>query len=176
MALEPRNQFAQDALTLVYFHQGNEIRFLEHAEQAINLNPNSPYIVGVAGWHIALYGLWDRGLAMLKKGMKLNPYYPSWFHLAPYMYYYHRKEYENALVEAQKFNMPNLFWDPLLRAAALVQMGKESDARTAVGELLKLVPDFANIGPRLIGRYVKVDGLIDKIMAGLQKAGLGDPD
>ena len=174
VALEPQNQFAQDALALVYFHHGNEPRFLEHAEQTIDLNPNAPYIVGVAGWHMALYGLWDRGLALLKKGMQLNPYHPSWFHLAPFMYYYHENEYEKAFSEALKFNYPAMFWDPLIRAAALGQMGKTAKARTAVGELLKLIPDFANIGPRLIGRYVKVDGLVDKLMAGLQKAGLAD--
>ena len=174
VALEPENQFARDALTLVYFHQGNEVQFLEQAEQTIDLNPNAPYIVGVAGWHMALYGLWDRGLALLKKGMQLNPYHPSWFHLAPYMYYYHRKEYENAFAEAMKFNYPELFWDPLIRAAALGQMGRASEARTAVCELLKLVPDFANRGSQHIGRYVKVDGLADKLMAGVQKAGLGD--
>ena len=174
VALEPQNQFAQDALALVYFHQGNEALFLEHAEKAIGLNPNAPYIIAVAGWHMALCGLWDRGLVLLKKGMRLNPYHPSWFHLAPYMYCYHRKEYENAYAEALKFNYPELFWDPLLRAAALCQMGRASEAKTAVGELLKLIPDFANSGPRLIGRYVKVDGLVDRIMAGLQKAGLAD--
>ena len=48
------------------------------------------------------------------------------------------------------------------------------EARTAVGELLKLIPDFSDSGPRLIGRYVKADGLVEKVMAGLQKAGLAD--
>ena len=176
VSLEPENQFAQDALTLVYFHQGNQALFLDHVEQTIDLNPNSPYIVGVAGWHMALYGLWDRGLDLLRKGMKLNPYHPSWFHLAPYMYHYHRKEYEHAFTEALKFNYPELFWDPLMRAAALSQMERASEARTALGELLKLVPDFADSGPRMIGRYVKVDDLVDTIVAGLQKAGLAARD
>ncbi|MFC1857476.1 hypothetical protein ACFL9U_05535 [Thermodesulfobacteriota bacterium] len=174
VALEPENQFAQDALTLVYFHQGNEALFLEHVEQTIDLNPNSPYIVGVAGWHMTLYGLWDRGLALLKKGVALNPCHPSWFHLAPYMYYYHRKEYINAFTEALKFNYPGLFWDPLMRAAALGRMGRASEAKATVGELLKLVPDFASSGLRLIGRFVKVDDLVDKIIEGLQKAGLAE--
>ena len=85
------------------------ICFLQHVEETIALNPNSPYIVGVAGWHMALYGEWDRGLTLLKKGMKLNPYHPSWFHLAPFMDYYRRGEYENALAEALKFNFPELY-------------------------------------------------------------------
>ena len=174
VALEAESQFARDALALVYFHQGDAARFLEQVEQTIQLNPNAPYVVGVAGWHMALCGSWDRGLALLKKGMQLNPYHPGWFHLAPFMYYYQRNEYENAFAAALKFNYPGFFWDPLMRAAALGQMERAYEAKTAVGELLKLIPDFANSGPRLIGRYVKVDGLVDKVMTGLQKAGLTD--
>jgi adenylate cyclase len=171
VALAPLNQFAMDALSLVYFHQGPKELFLKHVEQTIALNPSSPYIVGVAGWHMALYGEWDRGLALLKKGMKLNPYHPSWFHLAPYMDYYRRGQYEDAFTEAMKFNYPELYLDPTMRAAALAQMGRQDEAKAAVDQLLNLEPDFAARGRWLISRYVKVDGLVDKIVEGLHKAG-----
>jgi adenylate cyclase len=174
VALEPRNQFALDALTLVYFHRGNKELFLKHVEQTIALNPNSPYIIGVAGWHLTLYGEWERGIVLLEKGMKLNPYHPSWFHLAPFMNHYYHGAYEKAYAEALKFNFPELFWDPVMRAVALCQLGKQNEAQTAISQLLKLVPDFANAGRRLIGSYVKVDNLVDKIIDGLRKAGLGD--
>jgi adenylate cyclase len=172
VALAPENQFARDALTLVHFHRGDKELFLKHVEQTIALNPNSPYFVGVAGWHLALYGDWERGLTLMEKGMKLNPYHPSWFQLAPYMDHYRREEYEDAYAEALKFNCPELFWDPVMRAATLGQMGREREARTAVAELLKLEPDFAIRGRRLISHYVKVDDLADTIIEGLRKAGL----
>jgi len=174
VALAPDNQFARDALTLVYFHRGAKEMFLQHVEQTLALNPNSPYIVGVAGWHMALYGEWDRGLILLKKGMKLNPYHPSWFHLAPFMDCYRRGEYEDALAEAQKFNYPELFWDPVMRAAALGRLERHTEAKAAVGQLLKLEPDFATRGRLLISRYVKVDDLVDTIIEGLRQAGLAD--
>ena len=174
VALEPYNQFVRDALTLVYFHQGNKHNFLQHAEETIALNPNSPYVVGVAGWHMALFGEWDRGLALLKKGMKLNPYYPSWFHLAPYMDYYFRGEYEMAYAEALKFNFPGLYLDPVMRAAALGRLGRQNEAKAAVGQLLELEPDFTTRGRWLIRRYVKVDDLVDTIIEGLRQAGLAD--
>ncbi|MGW8325514.1 MAG: tetratricopeptide repeat protein [Desulfobacterales bacterium] len=174
VALAPGNQFVHDALTLVHFHRGNKKLFLKSVEETIALNPNSPYIIGVAGWHMALYGEWERGLDLLKKGIKLNPYYPSWFHLVTFMDYYRRGENENAFAEALKFNYPELFWDPLMRAVALSQMGRKSEAKTAVSQLLKLEPDFATQGRYLISRYVKIDTLIDEIVKGLQKAGLKD--
>ena len=172
--MAPDNQFALDALTLVYFHRGDKKLFLKHVEETIALNPNSPYVVGVAGWHMALYGEWERGLALLKKGMKLNPYHPSWFHLAPYMDCYRRGEYENAFAEALKFNYPELYLDPMMRAAALSRMGRQKQAKAAVAQLLELEPDFTTRGRWLISRYVKVDDLINTIIEGLRKAGLAD--
>ncbi len=172
VALAPENQFTRDALSLVYFHQGDKELFLQHVEKTIALNPNAPYVVGVSGWHMALYGEWDRGLTLLKKGMILNPYHPTWFHLAFYMDYYRRGKYEDALAEALKFNYPEMYWDPMMRTAALGQMGRAREAKTAVGELLEMVPDFAAKSRRLIGNYVKVDDLVDKIIEGLQMVGL----
>jgi hypothetical protein len=108
------------------------------------------------------------------KGMKLNPYHPSWFHLATFMNCYCRGEYENAITEALKFNCPDLFWDPTMRAAALGQMGRGRETRTAAGELPELEPDYAIRGRRLISSYVEVDDLVDTITEGLRKAGLVD--
>jgi len=174
MALAPENQFASDALSLVYFHRGDKELFLKHAETTIALNPNAPYVIGVAGWHMALFGEWKQGLALLHKGMELNPFYPSWFHLATFMNEYRLGAWENAFEEAIKFNFPALYLDPMIRAAVLAQMGRSKESQGALKELLALVPDFATQGPDLIGRYVKVADLADAIMAGLKKAGLGD--
>ncbi len=90
VAIAPENQFAWDALSVVYFQLGEKRRFLETIEKSLSLNPNSPYIVGVTGWHLMLFGEWDRGLELLRKGMRLNPLYPTWFHLATSMECYRR--------------------------------------------------------------------------------------
>jgi len=174
VTLAPDNQFAQDALSVVHFQQGDKESFLKQVEKTLALNPHSPYFVGVAGWHMMLLGEWERGLALMEEGMRLNPYHPSWFHLATFMNYYRREEYENALTEALKFNSPELFWDPVLRAVAHGEQGRKQEARTAVGEVLKLVPDFETRGRGLISNYVKVDGLAERVIEGLRKAGLAD--
>jgi adenylate cyclase len=176
LSLAPNNQFASDALSLIYFHRGDKDAFIRHVNQTIALNPNAPYIVGVAGWHLALFGEWERGLALLKKGMQCNPYYPSWFHLATFLNAYRLGDYEQALAEAVRFNFPGLYLDPMMRAAALGQIGKAVEAAQALDELLKLIPDFALQGRRLMGRYVKVDGLIDHLIDGLRQAGLKAPN
>ena len=83
LVLAPGNQFAHDALKLVYFNPGDKDFFLKHVEETIALNTKAPCILGVAGWHMALIGEWARGVALLGKGMKLNPYHPLDFTWRP---------------------------------------------------------------------------------------------
>jgi predicted RNA polymerase sigma factor len=90
------------------------------------------------------------------------------------MDYYLRGEYEKALAEALKFNFPELYLDPVMRAAVLSRLGRQREAKTAVDQLLKLAPDFATQGRSMIRRYVRVDKLVDKIIEGLRRAGLAD--
>lgn len=172
VALAPENQFARDALALAYFHKGEKTLFLQQVEKILELNPNSPYFVGVAGWHLMLFGEWERGLSLLRKGIGLNPYHPSWFHLATFLDYYRKDDFENALAEALKFNYPNLYLDPLLRAAVLGELGRIQEAKIAVSEMLKLEPNFREKKKELLAHYVKIDSLIRKLLKGLEKAGL----
>jgi adenylate cyclase len=172
MALEPDNQIARAALAHVYFFCNERELFLTEAETAVALNPNAPGIIGFLGWLLALYGEWERGLAILEKGKELNPHYPGWFHLAPFCYYYLQGSYEEAYQEALAFQMPQLFWDPLLRAAALGRLGREPEGTRALAELLHLRPDFPTAGPFLISCYVKFDYLVEGLLEGLRLVGL----
>lgn len=172
VSLEPQTQLVRATLAAVHFLYSERSSFLVEVEKALNLNPNAPAVVGFLGWLMALYGEWERGLAILEKGMELNPLYPGWFHLAPYLYCYHRGRYDEAFQEAQQFQMPQFFWDPLLRAAALGQLARTKEAGVVVGELLRLRPDFPTQGPWLIGCFVKFDSLAETLLDGLRKAGL----
>lgn len=172
-ALEPQNQLVRVALANVYFHNSEKESFFREAEKALALNPNAPATIGCLGWMAALYGDWEHGLALLQKGMDLNPLYPGWYHLAPYCHCYLHGDYEAAYHHARQFQMPQLFWDPLSRAAALGQLARTEEAHSALGELLLLKPDFAAAAPRRIGFLVKLEGLSQALLEGLRKAGLG---
>jgi adenylate cyclase len=170
--LEPQNQLVRAALAQMYFFRNERRLFLLEAETALALNPNAPAIIGFLGWLLALYGEWERGLAILKKGRELNPHYPGWFHLAPFFYYYLHERFEEAYQEARAFQMPQLFWDPLLRAAALGWLGREKEGAGALAELLLLRPDFHAAGPFLISCYAKFPDLIEGLLDGLRQASL----
>ncbi len=170
--LEPETQITRGALADVYFHLSERELFLSEAEVALALNPNAPVPTGYLGWLLALYGEWEEGLAILAKGLKLNPYFPGWSHMAPFFYHYLQGDCEKAYQEALAFQMPQFFWDPLLRAAVLGRMGREQEGAQALSELLHLKPDFPTDGRFLISCYAKFPYLIDELLDGLRQAGL----
>jgi hypothetical protein len=145
-ALESENQIARAALSQAHFFRNEREFFLREAEAALALNPNAPAPIGFLGWQMALNGEWKRRLAILGKGMELNPHNPGWFHMAPYMYFYRKGNYWKAYGEALEFKMPQLFWDPLMRVAALGQLGKAPEAAQALTELLQVRPDSPKSG------------------------------
>ena len=172
VSLDSQNQMVRATMAYLHFRYNERDLFRLEAEKAMALNPNSPLFIGYLGWLLALYGEWDRGLAILGKGIELNPHYPGWFRIAPYLDFYRQGKYREALQEAQQMQMPQFFWDPLLRAAALGQLGREREAAQAMAELLRLKQDFSTNGPFLIGCYVKFDDLADALFDGLRLAGL----
>ena len=85
---------------------------------------------------------------------------------------YDQKRYEEAYQEAQQFQMPQLFWDRLLRATALGRLGREKEGAQALAELLQLRPDFPTVGRFLISCFAKFPHLVDGLLDGLRLVGL----
>ncbi len=108
----------------------------------------------------------------MEKGIQLNPHYPGWFHVAPYFYYFLQERWEEAYQEALAIQITQLFWDPLLRAAALGRLGREEEGAQALAELLHLRPDFPTAGRFLISCYGRFPDLVEGLLDGLRLAGL----
>ena len=102
----------------------------------------------------------------------MNPHYLGWFHVAPFFSFFLHDRCEEAYQEALAFKMPRLFWDPLLRAAALGRLGRVQEGAQALTKLLQLRPDFPTAGPFLISCYAKFPHLRDGLWEGLARAGL----
>jgi hypothetical protein len=59
-----------------------------------------------------------------------------------------------------------------IRAAALGQLDRRSEAEKKVAELLALMPDFETRGPRVMQRIVFTKKNVGLLLDGLRKAGL----
>ena len=170
--LEPRDQLVRIVYAWRFFVLNQKEKFLYEIEKALDLNPNSPFRIGAIGFYLSLYGEWEKGKQLLDKAMKQNIGYPPWYYGATTLYYYRQDEFEKAYEEALKYDVPAIFWGPMLRAATLGQLGRRSDAEVQILDLMFLKHDFESKARYLINRYVKEDELLEKIIEGLVKGGL----
>ena len=174
VALDPNCQLARFTMAMLHFLKFQRALFLEEAELALKLNPNNANYAAVVSLHMAMVGEWERANQLMGKAMRLNPHHPGWYHIVAFMNYYRQGEYDLALVEARRFNTPDFFWDPLIRAAVLGQLDRRSEAEKSVDELLALMPDFNLRGQSLIRRLAYLDEHVEILWDGLCKAGLGE--
>jgi TolB-like protein len=170
--LEPADQRVRFIFGLVQLFQGNIAAALCEAERALALNPNALILYDKIGYLMTLCGDWERGPALIRKAIRLNPYYSIIVHYGLWMDWIRQEDYEQAYLETLNFRTPTRYFDPLMKAAALGLLGKIDEGRQAVDDLLSLKPDFPRNGRRLLGHYIKFDEILDRTFVGLRAYGL----
>ncbi|MCH6563268.1 MAG: hypothetical protein IH800_12735 [Myxococcales bacterium] len=174
--LDPTNQAAQLALAQVHWSRHELDGFFPAADRAVALNPNEAKTLASVGLSTTLAGRWDRGAALIRQAIALNPYHPGWYYLALFHDHYRKGQYQEALDEAQKINMPELWETSSTLAQAYAQLGRREQAQAAVAQLLKLYPDFAVSAWREFRKRNLPEAEIAHLLDGLRKAGLPVPE
>ena len=86
---------------------------------------------------------------------------------------FERGEYEEALTAARKINVPDFFWTQIHLGAIYAELDRQSEARSAVEEVLRLDPGITTA--KLVEEQRKwnfSDESIRHYVAALRKAGL----
>lgn len=172
VTLDPNSQYAELFLAYTYAQRREFEQFRVHAERCLELNRNASLCLGQIGLCMTLAGDWERGMALVRRAIELNPSYSRYFHHAPFMDFLRRGDYQAALAEARLYNVPGFFWAPLVRGSVLGMLGLEEEGRAAVNELLSLRPDFVENGWELVRRFVPDEQLLATVMEGLRRSGL----
>ena len=170
--LEPRNQFCRLVLARGYLLENNLEAGLQEVDAALALHPDSLLFIDVMGYLLALLGEWERGEGMIRKAVRLNPYYRVFTRYGTWLNAFRKEDYSQALEETEWLQGVAYFWDPLARAATLSRLGRQAESEAAVEELLALKPDFPQRGRALISQYVKPPELQDRLVQSLADAGL----
>ena len=170
--LEPGSQIGRLVLAYASYLSDDFDSFHQEIDTALGLNPNSLYTVGAAGYLHVMVGESERGLSLLDRAITASPFYPQWFHYAYFIDYFHRREYDRALLEIQKYSSSQDFWSPALHAAILGKLNRSSEAKVHIEELMGLKPDFAPRARELLHRSLKVEDVIDELIDGMRRAGL----
>ncbi|MBV1915634.1 MAG: hypothetical protein KUG72_09630 [Pseudomonadales bacterium] len=142
------------------------------AERAIEANPNAVSCISFCAHLIGFAGNFDRGIALLSKTHTLNPFHPSWHVSLVCMNHYMRGEYELALDQARLFTLDQWPGTPGYLAAIFGQLGRYAEANAQLNILLEMEPSFKDNPEQYVTRNFLFDDQIEKMMAGLKKAGL----
>ena len=171
-ALAPESQLARTILAYIHLLSDKIDLCLGEADVALALNPNSPNFLGAIGYLLICCGEYERGSSLLRDAIALNHCHPHWFHHGLFIDHFQRGDYENAYREAEMVGYQLGFWDPAIRVAVLGKLGRLSEARAAVPELLSLKPDFERRIRDILPRALKPLVVREEILDGLRKAGL----
>ena len=128
------------------------------------------------GLHTAFAGQWERGVALADKAMALNPGHAGWYYFPSVMHDIMQGNYEAALANGQKINMPGFFIAHSTLASIYGQLGRQREAQAALAELLKLYPDYADNAWAEFDKWNFSNDLSQRLIDGLRKAGLAVPD
>jgi tetratricopeptide (TPR) repeat protein len=172
VAMEPNNQDAHFAMAWASVLRTDVEGTVRSAWKMIELNPGDASLVGTGGWFLALAGERVKGMEIIEHSRSLNPNCPSWFHLIPFLEHFEQGDYDEALREANQIGLPDFFWDPLLKAATMAQLGRLEEASRSYQQLLTLRPDFEERAEYYVGIFILSKSLRQRVLAGLQAAGL----
>jgi adenylate cyclase len=172
VAADPTSQGAHNALAAVYFYRRDLDAFFTETERVIALNPNDATFLAAIG-EMLHYVRDERGIALLLRAMKLDPFHPTWFHLPVAIHHLGRGELEEALAAARKVDMPGFAPPQMLLAVIYAELGRPNEARSTVEGLLRLRPDFTIEEAMDVMRKSNFsEGDVRRTAAALRKAGL----
>jgi len=141
VASDSASQWAHHALACVYFNRNELDAFFVEAERAIALNPNNAFTLADMGMNLEFMGD-ERGMALVEKAIKLDPFHPTFYHHAVAHHHFQRGEYEAALAAARKIDIRDFFWTQIYLAVIYAELGRQREASSALEELLRLYPGF----------------------------------
>ena len=167
----PLHSLPYYALAQALFFKREIPAFRVAAERAISLNPMDGATAAFMGMLIAYAGDWERGCALSDTGCQLNPNHPGWYRYPAWHDAYRKKDYRKALDVALRLNAPQNYYTHAVLAICYAQLDRMEEARKALGDMLALKPNYAEVARELHGRWIDPD-LVEQLMDGLRKAGL----
>jgi TolB-like protein len=167
--IAPSNQLAQQALAVVLFFRKETAGCLSAAERAVALNQldgsNETMFL------LCFTGHWERGCALIRRAMEINPHHPRWYGVMLAINEYRKSNYRAAVDELLKANAPEVFWTNWMLAATYGELGELTAAHNALQDVLAQKEDFAATADEFLTKWFQPQ-LVAQIMDSLRKAGL----
>lgn len=172
LRIDPQCQHANQEYGWLNVYLQNKNEAVKALEYALSLNPGSVSLMGGIGFNLACAGEFDRAEVLLTQSLDLNPHCPWWFYFGFFLVHYQKKQYDKALIYANKIETVDVFLDPLTKAAAKGQLGKEDEAQDDVRLLNEKYSKIMSTLYATLDSFLLDKPLIGEIIEGVKKAGL----
>ena len=176
LAMDDSDAVAYATLSLVYMTRRQLEKAVTYGEKALALAPNFADVGVMIALPFLYSGRPDEAAELVKKAMRLSPYYPDWY--LPVLGHAYRltgqyKEAIDALERWRDRANPRSELPYLMLAFTYVEAGREEDANKAVVEILKRKPK-ASIEVYAKSKFFayKDPAEIKRALKSLRKAGL----
>lgn len=170
--LDRHCQHAYQTLAWAHLLSHDRIGCVSAMEECFALNPNATNVIGWKGLCFILIGDYERGKELTVRAIQHNLFYPWCYNLSMALYYFWNKEYAEALLWAQKINMPAVPTDRLIRIAILGQMNNREKAGELVEELNQLWPAIKQEVKPFLRRFILHEEMVDHLIEGLKAGGI----
>jgi TolB-like protein/Tfp pilus assembly protein PilF/tRNA A-37 threonylcarbamoyl transferase component Bud32 len=180
------NQLAHACLGMAALFSGDRDRGIAEMHRAVAVNPNNPTVLSLVSNYLAYQGEYEYAVPLAERAIELNRYPPVYIDMPLFVDHYVHGRYDPALVLSQGgLTGANDFREPLFLAATLGQLGRTDEAAPALerframwGELCEKAGldslDAGTLRLELIDRHAMSASFADRLIEGLEKAGLND--
>ena len=177
VALDSRDAASHTALAACEAFMRRPDDAIARLQLALDLNPNFAWAHGNLGFALACSGRGDEAVAPFNEALRLSPrdqFSFAWHYLLAFALFVAGR-YEEALHAAEKSLQENASAPGAyrVRAASLSQLGRIDEAKSALADFLRLVPD-ATVPWTKAQLPLKRPEDLDRYVEALKRAGLRD--
>jgi adenylate cyclase len=174
LEIDPNCADAMGMLALIYLNEGEHDKAIEMSEKAIMLSPNNAELMGgVASAVMRKSGQPERGAELVKKAMRLCPFYrPGLLRALANNYMGMGRLDEAVACYRESLKRETGYLAPYVNlASSLGQLGRYEEAKLAAIDVLRQEPDFS-IRAYSRGLSYRDPADIKRVADGLRAAGL----
>jgi tetratricopeptide (TPR) repeat protein len=159
----------------IYLQQGRYDQAIAEGEKSVALGPNQALPHFLLAMFLHQTGRYKKALPLVRKAMRLDPYYPFTYLELLGSVYFQMGEYEKA-VETFKMLVvrePHRIVGHQGLAIAYIRLGRKEQVRSEVAEVLRLFPEFSLEVYRKQAHLRNMDpAVVESDIEALREAGL----
>lgn len=153
---------------------------VENAEKAMAATPGDSDVLNLAGWTFAASGLPEKGIDLMRRGMRQEPNYPEWVASGLAYAYLMAGDLEAArdvaggVLASDGTDMRSRYRSMGILAAVAVWQGDMPEARRQMSDLLDMVPSMTRTKLKAANGNVRDAAFVKRYLDALVTAGLPD--